>query len=106
MSGLDIYLYFVSELIRQIPEENRVGATLILDEYGDPYETRDELKRVLKKREIKHGFQRITVRRSKSEPLIQIADLVAGSILRRDAHNETGAYDLISGKFKKLIEYR
>jgi len=105
MSGLDVYLYFVSELIRQIPAEKRAGATLILDEFGDPYETRDGLKRVMKAREIKHGFQRISVRRSKSESLIQIADLVAGSILRRDTHNETGAYDRIAGKIKNLIEY-
>ncbi len=105
MSGLDVYLYFVSELIRQIPSEKRQDALLILDEFGDPYETRDELKRLMKARQIKHGFQRISVRRSKSESLIQIADLVAGSILSRDAHNETGAFDLLSSKIRSLIEY-
>ncbi|MDQ3005714.1 MAG: DUF3800 domain-containing protein [Anaerolineales bacterium] len=105
MSGLDVYVYFISELIRQIPVEKRAHATLILDEYGDPTQTREELKKVLKKREIKHGFQRITIRRSKSEPLIQIADLVAGSILRRDTHNESGAFDLIARKVRHVIEY-
>lgn len=105
MSGLNVYLYFVSELIQQVPEASRLGATLILDEFGDPRETRDELKRVMKVRGIKQGFHRISVRRSKSETLIQVADLVAGSVLRRDAHNETGALDAIAGKLKKLIEY-
>jgi hypothetical protein len=105
LTGLDTYLYFVSELIRQIPIEKRVGSTLILDEFGDPNKTREELKRVMKKLGIRHEFQRISMRRSRSEPLIQIADLVAGAVLRRDAHNESEAYDLISGKIKKLFEY-
>jgi hypothetical protein len=105
ISGLDFYLYFVSELIRQIPPAKREGGNLILDEYGYPKQPRDELKRIMKAREIKHGFRRISVRRSQSEPLVQIADLVAGAILRRDAHKQSEAYDLIVNKIKKLVEY-
>jgi hypothetical protein len=105
MSSLDMYVYFISELIRQIPAEQREHATLILDEFGNPSHTRDELKKILKKRSIQHNFQRISIRRSRSEPLIQIADLVAGSVLRRDTHNESGAYDLVAKKFRTLIEY-
>jgi hypothetical protein len=106
MSGLDAYAYFVSEVIRRIPLEKRTGATLILDEFGNPEQTRDELKRVFKKLNVKHGFNRISMRRSKQEALIQIADLIAGSILRRDAHNQSEAYDLIADKIVELIEHR
>ena len=106
MSGLDVYVYFVSELIRQIPAEKRMRATLILDEFGDPTQTRNELKQVMKQRNIKHEFQRISIRRSRSELLIQIADLVAGSIFRRDTHNESEAYDLIAGNIRNVIDYR
>lgn len=105
MSGLDFYLYFVTELIARIPGEKRAGGTLILDEYGYPDQTKEELKRILKARNISHGFQRISIRRSQSEPLIQIADLVAGAIWRRDTRNDTGAYEMIEGKIKKLVEY-
>ena len=105
VSGLDFYLYFVSELIQQIPLAKREGGTLILDEYGYPEQTRDELKRIMKAREIKHGFRRISVRRSQSEPLIQVADLIAGAILRRDSHRQSEAYDMITSKIKKLVEY-
>ena len=105
MSGLDVYAYFVAEMIKEIPFEKRAHATLILDEFGNPEQTRQEIKRVLKKREIKHGFQRISMRESRKESLIQIADLIGGSILRRDTHNESGAYDLIAGKIVKLVEY-
>ena len=105
ISGLDFYLYFVSELIRQIPAEKREGATLILDEFGNPEQTRAELKRIMRAREIKHGFRRISIRRSRSEPLIQVADLVAGAILRRDTHHQSVAFDMISDKIRKLVEY-
>ena len=105
MSGLDFYLHFVASLIREIPSQKRAGGTLILDEYGYPDKTRDELKRVMKARRIIHGFRRISIRRSQSEPLIQVADLVAGAILRRDAHKQSGAYDMIENKIKKLVEY-
>lgn len=103
--GLDFYLYFASELIQKIPADKREGGTLILDEFGQPEQTRDELKRIMKERGIRHGFNRIAVRRSQSEPLIQVADLVAGAILRRDAHNQSGAYDRIANKIKKVVEY-
>ena len=106
MTGLDVYGYFISEVVSLIPLEKRTGATLILDEFGDPEQTREEIKRIFKKRNIKHGFNRISMRRSRQESLIQIADLIAGSILRRDAHNQSEAYDMIARKIVELIEYR
>jgi hypothetical protein len=105
MSGLDVYLYFVSELVRVIPVEQRTGGTLILDEYGSPKQTRDELRRVMKARQIAHGFRRILVRRSHSESLIQIADLVAGAVLRRDARKDSEAFDYIQAKMRQVVEY-
>ena len=105
MSGLDVYLYFVSELIRTIPIEQRTGGTLILDEYGSPKQTKDELRRVMKARQISHGFRRIIVRRSHSESLIQVADLVAGAILRRDSRKDNEAFDHIQTKIREVVEY-
>ena len=104
-SGLDFYLYCVSELIRQIPLEKRAKGTLILDEFGYPKHTRNELKRIMRTRKIKHGFRRISMRRSQSEALIQVADLVAGAILRRDSHKQNQAFDMISNKIVKLAGY-
>lgn len=105
MSGLDFYLYFVSELIRQIPAELRAEGALILDEFGSPTQTRQELRRVLKARNIDHGFRRITVRRSQSEPLIQAADLVAGAILRRDAKKDSEAFEYLEPRLAQIIVY-
>ena len=47
MSGLDFYLYFVTELLRIVPIEKREGATLILDEFGSPSQVRSELRQSL-----------------------------------------------------------
>ena len=96
MKGMEFYLYFVSELIRALPEDLRQGATLILDEYGSAKSLRRELRRTLKARGIEHRFRRILVRRSRSEALIQVADLVAGAILRRDAPKGAQAFPLTS----------
>jgi hypothetical protein len=105
MSGLDVYLYFVSELIRAIPIEQRMGGTLILDEYGSPKQTKDELRRVMKARQIAHGFRRILVRHSHSESLIQVADLVAGAVLRRDARKDSETFDYIQAKMRQVVAY-
>lgn len=106
MHHLDFYLYFVTELIRRIPDEKREGATLILDEYGSAETLRRELRRFLTARNIPRHFHKITVKRSRSESLIQIADLVAGAILRRDARKDTEPYDIVAAKLTQVFEFR
>lgn len=105
MRRLDFYLYFVTELIRLIPAAKREGATLILDEFGSVLTQRAELRRFLAAREIPRGFKRIVIRRSQSEPLIQVADLVAGAILRRDTKGQAGAYDDVEKKLRQVLEF-
>jgi len=103
---LNFYLFFLMELLQKIPAEMREGATLILDEFGGEPNMPLEFRRYMKKRNIPRHFNRVLTKRSKSEPLIQIADLVAGSIFRRDVRGESGAYEKIQGKLVELIEYR
>jgi len=104
MSRTDFYLYFVSELLSNIPTAVLENSTLILDEFGSPITIRRGLKKMLRSRGVSAGFKKLTIARSRSEPLIQIADLVAGAILRRDIYNVSGAYDLIAGKIRHLSE--
>jgi hypothetical protein len=105
MRRLDFYLYFVTELIQLIPVEKREGATLILDEFGAAAKLPVELRRFMSARNIPRRFSRVLAKRSKSEPLIQIADLVAGAILRRDAHGEPEAYEAIENKMRRVLEF-
>jgi hypothetical protein len=105
MSGLDFYLYFVTGLILLIPPEKRQGGTLILDEFGSSPRMRTELRRVMQVRGVPRQFRRVQIRRSQSELLIQVADLVAGALLRRDTKDDAGAFDYVQGKLKKILEY-
>lgn len=105
MRRLDFYLFRITELLQSIPEELREKATLILDEFGGEPDLPLEFRRYMKRREIPRRFSRVLTKRSKSEPLIQIADLVAGAVLRRDSQNNSEAFDLIQSKFEKVIEY-
>lgn len=106
MGSLDFYVYFVTELLRLIPADKRQGGTLILDEFGSSSQVRAQLRRVMEVRGIPRQFRRVQIRRSKSEPLIQLADLMAGAVLRRDTRNDSGAFDYVEKKLKKVLEYR
>jgi len=106
MQPLEFYLFFVSELIRSIPAEMRRGSTLVMDEFSAATRLPVELRRILRVRKVPFLFKRVIAKRSKSESLIQIADLVAGSIYRCWAKDETTSYDMISSKLNGLLEYR
>jgi hypothetical protein len=105
MSGLDRYLYFLTELIRIIPDTARKNGTLILDEYGENSRMPVELRRVLKVRAISPGFKHCITRDSKDEPLIQLADLIAGAISHRDSDKRFNPYGEIERKLIKVLEY-
>ena len=79
LTGMELYLFMVAELV--------------------------QFRRMLKAQNIRHGFSRIFFRRSRSEDLIQVADLVAGSILRRDAKKDHEAFDYIKDKLVNVFDY-
>lgn len=106
VGSLEIYMHFVTELLGMIPAELQQDATLILDEFGSTPDLRTELRRTMLKRHMPRLFKRVLVRSSDRESLIQVADLVAGSIMRRDTQNDSNAFDMISGKIKRLEVYR
>lgn len=106
LSGLDFYLYFVEELIERIPVALRQKGTLILDEAGSIQAALPSLKRMFKVRNTRHEFSRVFFRRSHTEDLVQVADLVAGAVLRRDAKKDSEAFDYIQEKLQAVFEYQ
>jgi uncharacterized protein DUF3800 len=104
--SIEIYTHFITELLGIIPFELQKDATLILDEFGSIPDLRTELRRTMIKRHIPRLFKRVIVRSSHRESLIQVADLVAGAIMRRDTQNDSDAFDTISRKIKRLELYR
>jgi hypothetical protein len=103
--GLTIYTHFITELLSIIPTELQQGATLILDEFGSTPDLRTELRRAMIKRHMPRLFKRVLIRPSNRESLIQIADLVAGAIMRRDTQNDSEAFDMIEKKIRRLETY-
>ncbi len=71
-----------------------------------PTELQKELRRTMIKRQMPRLFKRVIVRSSHHESLIQVADLVAGAIMRRDTQNDADAFGMISRKIKRLELYR
>lgn len=104
--SIEIYTHFITELLNIIPAELQKDATLILDEFGSTPDLRTELRRAMLKRRMPRLFKRVIVRSSHRESLIQVADLVAGAIIRRDSQNDSEAFDMISRKIKRLELYR
>lgn len=104
--SVEIYTHFITELLDIIPAELQKDATLILDEFGSTPDLRTELRRAMLKRHMPRLFKRVIVRSSHRESLIQVADLVAGAVMRRDSQNDSEAFDMISRKIKRLELYR
>ncbi len=105
INGREFYLYFVTELIRQIPSEYQYNATLILDESGGRENLATETRRVLRTRRIDRHFKKIIARDSAREPLIQLADLVAGAVSHRDSINGVVLADMMQAKLRDVIEF-
>jgi hypothetical protein len=105
MQSRSLYVFFATEAIRLIPEPEREGGILLLDEFDRSGKTLAEVKRTLKLRNIRRGFRKIRACRSHSEDLVQIADLAAGSILRRYARGGNRAYWALEPKIQVLLEF-
>lgn len=83
-----LYAYAVSEAMARIPYEKRYNSVVILDEIDGSGKVLLEVGRLMKLRGIHRGFKKIVSKRSRSEPLLQIADLVAGSVFQSVARGD------------------
>lgn len=101
----DLYAVLAAELILSIPLEYREGSVLLLDEFDPRDRTVLALKKSLKRRGMRRGFRKITGVRSRSEPLVQVADLVAGSIQRSLAHDDPETLSVIRSHFRSLMRF-
>lgn len=93
-----LYAFFVSEAIRLVPADRRTNSSLILDEFDRSGKVLLELRRVLKRRGIARGFKKIVAKRSSSESLIQVADLIAGAVFQKFTKGDERFFRLIQEK--------
>lgn len=99
-----LYALLVAELIVQIPLVEREGAVLLLDQFDPGGKALLALQRALKRRQIHRGFRKMTNVRSHSEPLVQIADLIAGSILQQAVGGDAEPLSYVQGLLR--LNYR
>lgn len=92
----DFYALLATELILRIPLVVREGSTLMLDEFDPNEKALLTLKRSLKRRQVRRGFRKMINVRSVNEPLVQIADLIAGAVLSAAAHGDSTMLNYIS----------
>ncbi len=105
MPRTNFHNFFLTELIRYVPETERAGGILMLDEFDRSGKTPVELGKVFKARGIAKAFKKITTKRSRSEPLVQYADMVAGAVLAKYNKGDDHYLRLIRGKLAQLVEY-
>ncbi|HID88068.1 MAG TPA: DUF3800 domain-containing protein [Anaerolineae bacterium] len=106
MGKRSFYVFFVSELIRSIPQADRTAGILMLDEFDRAGKTIADLKKALKVRGIPRGFKKIGAKRSRGESLIQCADMIAGAIFRKYTRGDDSFFRMVEGKVSLLLEYR
>jgi len=99
------YAYFLNEAVQLAPEDLRDNAPLWLDEFDRAGRTLAEFKRVANQRGLQYKFRRIRAVRSRSEALVQVADLVAGAVLRHYDRGDSEAFNRLIGKISALVEY-
>ncbi len=99
------YAYFMSEAIRLIPEDLRLGAPLWLDEFDRSGKTVAGLKRAFAVRGLRYSFRNIRAVRSQSEGLVQIADIAAGAVLRQYSGRTSEGYQRLIGKIAAVGRY-
>lgn len=101
----DFYALTAAELLLRIPLVHRESATLLLDEFDPRDKALLALKRALKRRTTHRGLRKMINVRSRSESLVQIADLVAGSILRSVAYDDDASLAAIKAHVKLLYQF-
>lgn len=95
------------ELIRRLFYDNNPKlekAILILDEATSKIHHR-EFNNILKRYLSKNIIAKIRQKRSKGEIMIQVADMICGSIFRKYEKHEDKYYQIIKNKEKILIEF-
>ncbi len=102
MPSRSFYVYMVSKVVEAIPLDWRENSVLLLDEFDRSGKTMAELKRALRLLAVQRGFKHIHARRSYSDDLIQIADLVAGAVLRQYTKQDPLAFQSLKPKIKGL----
>lgn len=101
LRGLDklaFYATFFTALLLRLIPGHLEQATVILDEFGNKDVTIITLRQQLKRAfggHVRPFLKRLEAKRSRSEPALQIADMVAGAVFRYATQGDDRFYGLV-----------
>ena len=100
MSDSRFYASCFAKLMVQLPVGGIQGAMLTLDQFGSPEVTIREIRRAIKKEPDLQmfPFQKIAMKRSKGNDLLQCADMVAGAVMRAWNGKDNRFFDVVRSK--------
>ncbi len=99
------YAQLVIETFTLVPLALREQSVLVLDEFDQSGQALHEIRFGLRVSGIERGFKKIVAKRSSSEPLIQVADLIAGAAHRWKRYGETTLLEAIADKLE-IAEFK
>jgi len=102
LKSWEFYAWLVAELLDRLPVGDLGRTTLILDEFGASRLTLHAIREHLRRRGLWGGsaslLKRIAFRRSQSEAVIQVADMLGGAIYRWLTEGDETYYRLVKSK--------
>jgi hypothetical protein len=109
MSSSSFYAFFLAQLLDRLPVGELGNTTLVLDEFGPSQLTLRAVREALRRLGLWGGktrlLKRMVFRRSRSEGVIQVADVISGAIYRWLTEGDAAYYGLIQNKVL-VWEYR
>lgn len=95
---LNFFAFALNDLVRRIPAGELRQTHLILDQFDGVEETVRLLRRQLRASSRPDRIGKIAARRSRSENVLQVADMVAGAVLRSVTTGDHSWYRPIQDK--------
>jgi hypothetical protein len=96
LDKLSFYVCFVTELVFMISPVIWRDTYLILDRFGQHRETVRRVRQSIKDHRL--GLKGILAKRSEGEPLIQLADMIAGALFRCYSTGDPTYIDMVASK--------
>lgn len=100
MDDVDFYVSCFATLISQSPLVELERAFLVLDQFGPPKLTRRKLRLAVKRQFGQNflPFEKISLKRSDGDNLLQCADMMAGALLRAYNEKDKRYFNLVKPK--------
>jgi hypothetical protein len=101
MKSREFYAFYFNELFQRIPTDELGQTILVLDQFGGARSTRRELrKRVREKDGQVLFFRKVSLKRSRGDNLLQVADMIGGAIFRELTEGDSSFLDLVRNKVR------